>query len=381
MTKLKDIYDKLLNKNLPVRQRFFTIIFLCGFVVGLSSTFVCKSLNTSEMAIMLSASMTVVFPFFALMGLIAKEHQDYIIIAALLIINFFTFPALYLSGGGIDCGIPSFIILGIALSLFLVKGRIGVIITAVECIWVLIVYYISWACPWILMDIPAYSMSPTGERDFTYNAIFSNAAIVCLALGVLAKILFKMYYTQHKTVEEAIEKVKRQAIIDPLTGMYNRRYMYTYLSEKVAEAKKNSSALSIALFDIDYFKKLNDTYGHLLGDDVLKAVSEIIKDSCKDDEIVARYGGEEFLLIMPGSDLEQAFNRANEIRKNIENTLLSDELPKDSPVTISGGVADLKDNYNEENLVNEADENLYFAKNSGRNQIRSQSEEGGTENE
>lgn len=145
--------------------------------------------------------------------------------------------------------------------------------------------------------------------------------------------------------------------------------MYSYLTEQLELAKQDDTPLSVALFDIDKFKLLNDNYGHLLGDEVLKALSHILKSACRPGEIVARYGGEEFIMILPGLDNNTAYQRANEIRECLEQSYLSSGLPKDKPVTISGGVATYAAGLNEEKLVSMADENLYKAKENGRNQI------------
>ena len=367
--KIKTTLNNIYGHQLPIRQRFFNIIFVCGFLVGIMGVLACINLRSSQEAIMVSATMTFAFPLLAYIGIRSKHNQDRIINFALIVVNFFIFPSLYLTGGGIDCGIPSYFVFGIALTLFLTKGKASIILTAAECVFYIFVIYISYAFPFILADIPAYTLSPTGERDFTFNAISSNTAMVCVALGILAKIIFRMYQKESQVVSNSIIEVQRQTTIDPLTNVYNRRYMYTYLTEQVKKARINQMPLSVVLFDIDKFKNLNDTYGHVVGDKVLQAISRLIKDSCKDGEIVARYGGEEFLLILPNYDMEKAASRAEEIRYCIEKSYLMPELPTDKPVTISGGIATYDDTYDEEKLVAVADENLYKAKESGRNRI------------
>ena len=219
------------------------------------------------------------------------------------------------------------------------------------------------------MDVPAFSATETGRRDFAFNAISSNTLMVCIAIGLLAKVIFNLYQAQVKKIEANIEEVERQSIIDPLTTVYNRRYMYSYLEEQSAFARQSGAPLSVMLFDIDFFKRLNDNYGHLTGDAVLKALANILKSACKDGEIATRYGGEEFLIVLPGIGRQEAFMRADEIRRVVESSYLCPDLPKDAPVTISGGVATLRPDDTDEKLVLRADENLYKAKTSGRNRI------------
>ena len=364
-TKLK---NSIIGENVPIRQKFFYMVFLFAFFAGISGGFACISLNSSKEAITISFSMTFIFPALAIWGICSKQNQEIILQIALFIVNVIIFPALYLTGGGIECGIPAYFVLGLALTLFLTKTKVGIWLALFESLHYLAVFYISYAFPeWVLV-IPAF-LEEDGVRNFTFSAIFSNTMMVMAILGFLTKILFKMYQRENTLVEDSIIEIKHLATIDPLTNVYNRRYMYFYLTDQVQKAKENNTPLSVALFDIDKFKALNDTYGHLLGDEVLKSLSRILKNSCRPGEIVARYGGEEFILILPGADKTTAYNRANEIRECIEQSYLSPELPQDKPVTISGGVSTYSEGITEEQLVAYADENLYEAKESGRNRI------------
>ncbi len=364
-TKLK---NSIIGENVPIRQKFFYMVFLFAFFAGISGGFACISLNSSKEAITISFSMTFIFPALAIWGICSKQNQEIILQIALFIVNVIIFPALYLTGGGIECGIPAYFVLGLALTLFLTKTKVGIWLALFESLHYLAVFYISYAFPeWVLV-IPAF-LEEDGVRNFTFSAIFSNTMMVMAILGFLTKILFKMYQRENTLVEDSIIEIKHLATIDPLTNVYNRRYMYSYLTDQVQKAKENNTPLSVALFDIDKFKALNDTYGHLLGDEVLKSLSRILKNSCRPGEIVARYGGEEFILILPGADKTTAYNRANEIRECIEQSYLSPELPQDKPVTISGGISTYSEGITEEQLVAYADENLYEAKESGRNRI------------
>ena len=369
MSNIRKFLKTSFGSELPIRQRFFNIIFAMGILAGLAGVISCIYLNSSQQAITISAAMTLAFPLFAFVGMIFKNQQSKIIVIALLIVNFIIFPALYLSGGNILCGVPSYFCFGLALTLFLVKGKLSIIITLIESLWYIFIYFVSWRWPSICIDVPAFSMSKTGQTDFNFDAVNSSTFLVCLALGLVAKIIFNLYQREAKIVEDNIVEVERQSIIDPLTAVYNRRFMYSYITEQIEVARRNDKPLSVVLFDIDFFKSLNDTYGHLLGDDVLKAISSILKNSCKKNEIVARYGGEEFLLILPEYTKDEAIKHADEIRECVEQSLLSPTLSDDVPVTISGGVATLEDNMDEEKLVIVADTNLYKAKERGRNRI------------
>lgn len=357
------------GRQLPIRQRFFNITFTCGFLVGIAGILACIMLHSSKEAILVSTIMTFAFPVLAALGIAAKKAQTFIVYFSLCIVNFIIFPALYITGGNIYCGIPAYFAFGIALTFFLTKGLPGIILAVLESGWYIFVYYLSWyKGDEINKMVPAF-LEPNGYRNFQFQAVSSNAFMVCLAAGILAKIVFQMYLQESKLVNESIKEVESQSIIDPLTAIYNRRHMYSCLTNLVASAHGDRTPLSIVMFDIDHFKTLNDTYGHPLGDSVLKSIAAIIKKSCRKEELVARYGGEEFILILPGITEAEAFDRAEDIRICIEKSYLSPELPENEPVTISGGVATLRASLDEEKLVALADKALYKAKETGRNRI------------
>ncbi|NLL63075.1 MAG: GGDEF domain-containing protein [Ruminococcaceae bacterium] len=371
MEKFKSIIKSSFGQQLPIRQRFFNIIFICGFVLGIAGTINCIAMNSSEQATLISAATAIIFPLLTYVGIRAKEHQNVIIYFALFVVNFFVFPSLYLCGGEIHCGIPIFFVLGLALILFLTTGITSIILTVVTSLYFLFIFFVSWKYPAVCMDVPAFS-TPEGLREFAFNDIMYNVVLVCIALGVIAKIIFNIYQKERKIVEASIKEVERQSIIDPLTAVYNRRYMYSFLDTQIKKSRTENMPLSVAIFDIDKFKDLNDTYGHLLGDVVLKALASILKNSCREGEIVARYGGEEFILILPGIELDAAADRAEKLRLCIEQSYLSPELPKDKPVTVSAGVSTFQAGYDIEDMIAIADTRLYKAKETGRNKVISE---------
>ena len=156
-----------------------------------------------------------------------------------------------------------------------------------------------------------------------------------------------------------------RSIKDYLTGLYNRYYLIEYLKTKLEEVKKESYSLCIAMIDIDFFKKINDTYGHLVGDEVLKGLANLLRNSLRKQDIVARYGGEEFLVVMPFASIEHACRRIEEIRKKVASFQFANGIK----ITISAGVSEYKLDDDIESLIKRADENLYLAKETGRNKV------------
>ncbi len=162
------------------------------------------------------------------------------------------------------------------------------------------------------------------------------------------------------------EEIYRLTIIDGLTEIFNKRYFLEQIEKEMSRAKRYRRPLSLIMFDIDFFKRINDTFGHLTGDFVLKKLAQVVKASIRREEIFSRYGGEEFTIIMPESILDKSVEVAEKIRKTVERTLFSFECHI-IPVTISIGVAEMFDNSTSLDLIGDADANLYKAKHSGRN--------------
>jgi len=164
------------------------------------------------------------------------------------------------------------------------------------------------------------------------------------------------------------------ATIDSLTGVYNRGYFNQAVEEEFSKTM-NRSPMSIVMADLDYFKSVNDNYGHLFGDKVLKEVAQIMKSSIRDGDILARYGGEEFVLILPRADSEQAYMVVERLRRKIQDTVIED---KDHSVhtTLSFGIASYpEDGASVRKIIKKADNALYQAKRDGRNCTRKASDE------
>lgn len=179
-------------------------------------------------------------------------------------------------------------------------------------------------------------------------------------------------------VKEQLEKANRilesQSLLDGLTGIANRRQFDQVLLEEIKRARRENLSLALIMFDIDFFKIYNDTYGHLAGDDCLRTVARLAAETLKrPGDMVARYGGEEFGVILPNTDINGAKIVAEEIRKNIENAKLPHKNCPVSPyVTVSLGVASANpqsNNLSPDRLIQKADQGLYGAKNTGRNRV------------
>lgn len=169
---------------------------------------------------------------------------------------------------------------------------------------------------------------------------------------------------KQKELLEVNAKLQKLAFTDGLTGLRNRRSLQEELSSNIALFTRLSQPLSLLLLDIDHFKNINDTFGHLTGDRVLQEVGLILKEESREEDIAARYGGEEFAVILPNTDQSEALKIAERIRLRVESTNWT--IPT---VTISIGAATLVSGDTENTLQSRADRALYLSKNRGRNQV------------
>ena len=177
-----------------------------------------------------------------------------------------------------------------------------------------------------------------------------------------------------ETLRQSMESIKTQSLLDPLTGLANRRAFDESLAEAVAQSTSEGAPLSLFIADIDHFKRFNDTWGHTTGDHVLRLVGNCFKSNVKGRDTAARFGGEEFVVILPGTKLLNAMTVADQIRlavasKNIVKKSTGETL---GSITISAGVAQYVPGEDAETMIERADSCLYAAKSSGRNRVVSE---------
>ena len=185
--------------------------------------------------------------------------------------------------------------------------------------------------------------------------------------AVKAKSVYDLYILSLTDVTFMCKKTKKfehEANFDTLTQIYNRNMFYHLMKKKLKQAKIDKSDICFVIFDIDHFKKVNDTYGHLLGDTVLKNLSLLVSKNIRGDDIFARWGGEEFILALD-TDMENAKKVIENLRVLIEN----EPFEEVGHITCSFGLTNFKENDTIESITSRADEALYEAKESGRNRV------------
>ena len=212
-----------------------------------------------------------------------------------------------------------------------------------------------------IITIPLYVL----EKPFGIFAVFSSRD----DLADSETDFLNMYAQQIElaiTIANLFEKVKEQAVTDGLTGLYNRRYFEEYLKKEVIRSLRVNQPFSVIGLDLDYLKKINDTYGHTSGDLAIKTIAEVLKSNARSIDTAARMGGEEFNIILPGVGSEGAMIAAERIRKTIEET----PIETIGHITASIGVATfLEHSDNIEDILELTDQAMYLSKRNGRNQV------------
>ena len=180
--------------------------------------------------------------------------------------------------------------------------------------------------------------------------------------------LEEIYATIEQKQQELLEintGLVRVTNTDKLTGLYNRKYYYEMLAQNFLAYYDDSIPVSLVILDIDYFKRVNDTYGHLVGDDVLVHLASLLQQNCREQDIPCRYGGEEFIVILPNTVKEEAVQVGKRLNELVQQT----DWPTIQHLTISVGISTIYREDTEDALLDRADKALYFAKQNGRNQV------------
>lgn len=270
-------------------------------------------------------------------------------------------PALYFYGGGIHSGVPLFFMLGGIATILLLDNWLMILVLVANIAAAFITYNIDQT------NFISDRFMPKGG-DHIYLDIAISAIVAGWAAGMFLRRLTQGFEEKEAKVNELYAKIEDAATKDPLSGAYNRRYLMDFLNKCIAQVEEGElNTFSIIMFDIDHFKNINDTYGHLAGDDCIRSLSLIMQNTTRKTDITTRYGGEEFICVLPTAEDTPAFRRAEQIRVAVENTQLSEDINK--TITVSGGVMMYKPGMTAEELIEAADHNLYIAKESGRNQI------------
>jgi len=220
----------------------------------------------------------------------------------------------------------------------------------------------------LFTDKPISMPHGTYLERFATMSVFILTIGRCMFLGIFSSAMRQSLYQSGLKLKQAYKRIEELAELDELTGSFNRRCIMRMLDDEIARAHRSQTPCSIALIDLDWFKRINDAYGHPTGDEVLRTFAITVFANIRSFDRFGRYGGEEFLLVLPDTSDDSTANILDRLRVIIAGLDWSAFSP-DMRVTISAGVATLRPDETEASLLVRADNALYAAKARGRNRI------------
>lgn len=169
-----------------------------------------------------------------------------------------------------------------------------------------------------------------------------------------------------ENINHSIDILYETAITDEKTGIYNNKFFETMIEMEIEKVKRGKQKLSLIITDIDFFKKINDKYGHVKADELLYRIAQVIKNQLRKSDILARFGGEEFVILLP----ETSLNKSRKLSKRLKNAVHQDKILKKHGVTISGGITQFRDKRDsKKQFIKRADRALYKSKKEGRDRF------------
>ncbi|MCD6567691.1 MAG: diguanylate cyclase [Dehalococcoidia bacterium] len=229
---------------------------------------------------------------------------------------------------------------------------------------------------------PVVMLTGFGSEDIAVQSLMEGA------VGYLSKGSLSAERLE-KTIDAAMERwrqiqqslasqeqLERLANFDALTGVYNRRAILGRLDEQMRQSERYKTELGMLMLDIDHFKRVNDRYGHLVGDEVLEKFAGLVQENTRDVDAVGRYGGEEFIVVLPQTNTASVLEVAERIRRAVEAAVMQDSQGNAFGITVSTGVSAYRPGDDRLSIISRADDALYKAKENGRNRIESSPAEG-----
>jgi diguanylate cyclase (GGDEF)-like protein len=235
-------------------------------------------------------------------------------------------------------------------------------------VWTAMAFGLAWL--FLLTDKPISMPHETYLERFATMTVFVLTIGRCMFLGIFSSTMRKTLYKNGRELKEAYKRIEELAALDELTGSFNRRCIMRMLDDEITRTQRTTAPCSIALIDLDWFKRINDTYGHPIGDEVLRTFAITVFANIRNIDRFGRYGGEEFLLVLPDTPGDTAVRLLDRLRAIVSDLDWSAFSPG-MQVTVSAGVTTLRPDETADTFLARADRALYTAKARGRNRIAS----------
>lgn len=285
-------------------------------------------------------------------------------VVALFFVSVIYFPFIYFTTAGNHGPAPIYFVMILVYLAFYLQGT-----KLFVSLFFLLIYY-------TIIMVVGYMHSelvvPYHDETSKIIELCMTVISVSVVMSIIASITFTSYNQERDHVIDLMNELKKKnreleqlSIKDQLTGIYNRRRFNEVLKKELELLEQENNSLYILMIDIDHFKRINDTYGHLYGDEILKLVANGIGESVRSHDLLARYGGEEFIVLLSRTNESDAYQTAERIRKHIEKI----EYRNERQITVSIGIARGIQSDSVLDVIKRADELLYSAKEKGRNRV------------
>ena len=361
--------EQAINERKSLEDRFFAVVVMVGLAIVTVSELVTFIEDISYIANLGTAIGGVLLLLVVYEAYIRKQID----IARNLLcyaFNCVVIPITFFTCGGIDSGMPLYMLAGIFTIVPVLKGRHRIVCLIVSFITDLLCIVTSYFLTFAIRGTSYEELIPRLSTESRFIDAASSLILIGLYVVLTAALVMNAYQKEREKREELLAKLDELSKRDELTGLYNRREMFRFLEEMDVTEKH-----FLCMTDIDHFKNVNDTYGHVFGDVVLRRLAQIMLEEIRsgEGELAARYGGEEFLLVVKADSMEQAAERMDRIRRRFGE--IHWEIDADLTTTFSGGLVACGDHKAYSEAISRADKRLYRAKKSGRNRVETEGEE------
>ncbi|MBE7007941.1 MAG: GGDEF domain-containing protein [Ruminococcaceae bacterium] len=354
--------------------RVYVAVLATGILTAACALVMSVVQRMSPVALVSACACVVWLTVLLILCLRRREPVPWMRTASVCVLNFVLFPIAFFAFGGLDSGLTLFYLLGLFNAAVLLRGRTRGIVFFISFFEMLATLHLDRVCPSLAMPITE------AQR---YHNIKLSLLLAGLSLVSLTGIILREYEAERARNLELMERLRSMSTRDALSGLYNRRELSRRLDlvyKKPQERSLRDDHLKregcyIAMFDVDNFKHLNDTYGHQFGDTVLSTVAQKLSEAMtpKTAEFAARYGGEEFVCLMYADSMDDAFRRTDAMRQSVASLAWRD-VPG-LTVTVSGGLISCEAYDQLKRAMLDVDKMLYQAKRSGKNQIATELKE------
>lgn len=349
------------NDDYPLKYHIFSIVFFEMLLLSVVSAATNTALGKGIGGIIFQWTFVLVCVFLLFSPV---ERRMKLSTPMILIAGFIYLPFMYFPTAGYDGTALLFTLLFAFIISFFFEGKTRFILIVLN----LAEYF---CCIALQYNFPNL-VSPHGSISAKIIDTVVALTLTFAGMAIMTTYVNSAYRKEQEKAQKLIDQVSSAneqlailSTVDPLTGANNRRFIDSYLLNEISNYNPQQKGLFILIFDIDFFKRVNDIHGHGFGDYVLKTVAATIAKNLRDSDVFARFGGEEFISVLRDESLDGIINVAERLRTSVSEI----EFRNDVRVTISIGVAQMADGDTVETLFDRADQNLYRAKENGRNMV------------